>query len=98
MNHQHPNGPSTEGSRRKSTWQRSRTPSKCMDGGDVEEGSDRKFSNSIFFSEHCVTCLEHLYGFPTLFFKSIRCVAHIGYLHSACLASSGSSLHCQHLL
>ncbi|XP_076483724.1 uncharacterized protein LOC117162308 isoform X4 [Bombus vancouverensis nearcticus] len=36
--------------------------------------------------------------FPTLFFKSIRCVAHIGYLHSACLASSGSSLHCQHLL
>ena len=36
MSHQYPNGPSAECSRRRRVWQRSRTPNKRVNSGDIE--------------------------------------------------------------
>ena len=36
MSHQYPNGPSAEWSRRRRAWQRSRTPNKRVDSGNIE--------------------------------------------------------------
>ena len=42
MSHQYPNGPSVECSRRRRAWQRSRTPNKRVDSGDIERRQKEK--------------------------------------------------------
>ena len=44
MNHQYSDGASAERSRRRRAWQRSRTPNKLEDSGEILRGDERKIT------------------------------------------------------
>ena len=56
MSYECPNGPSAECSRRSRAWQRSRTPNKHVDNGEIE-GEQKKGKDSFFFEQQSAKCL-----------------------------------------